>query len=88
MALRPEDRPTYAAAVWETFQARYQPGRLTMSSAEFQTIARWMDRGLPLRIVLRGIEDMGNSKPRTIMACERPVERAYEQYYHAMGLIG
>ncbi len=87
MALRREDRPTYAEACWETFQGKYQPSRLTMSSAEFNVVSRWMDRNIPLMITLRGIEETGG-KPRTLLACEGPVERAYEYYAQAMGLIG
>lgn len=86
MALRREDRPGYADAVWTTFQAKFQRGRLTMSSAEFMAVSRWMDRGIPLIVVLRALEDMKGSAG-TLMACERPVEEAYRYWSQAMGLI-
>lgn len=82
--LRREDRPTYAEAVWDTFREKFQPGRLTMSTAEFMTISRWMDQGIPLPVVLRAVEETGG-QPRTLMACEREVERAYGYWFRAMG---
>lgn len=82
--MRTEDRSTYAAAVWSEFRQRHQPQRLTMSSAEFQVVSRWMDKNIPLPVVLRGIEETAG-KPRTLMACEAPVERAYEYWFQAMG---
>lgn len=82
--LRSEDRPTYAAAVWETFQMRHQPSRLTMTSAEFDLVRRWMDRGIPLPVVERGISETGG-KPRMLLACEEAVRRAEAYWFSAMG---
>ena len=82
--MRSEDRPTSAEAVWETFRQRYQPGRLTMTASEFYVVSRWMDKDIPLPVVLRGLEEAGG-KPRTLHACEAPVERAYGYWFQAMG---
>ena len=82
--MRSEDRATYAEAVWDEFRRLHQPGRLTMSSMEFQLVSRWMDKNIPLSVVLRGLDETGG-KPRTIMACENAVERAYGYWFQAMG---
>jgi hypothetical protein len=82
--IRREDRPTYAEAVWETFRQRYQPGRLTMTSAEFHLVSAWMDQSIPLPIVERGIAETGG-KPRTLLACEEPVKRAHAYWLQAIG---
>lgn len=82
--MRTEDRSTYASAVWDEFRQVHQPGRLTMSSSEFQLVSRWMDRSIPLPVVLRGLEETGG-KPRTLHACENAVERAYRYWHEAMG---
>lgn len=89
MAYRKEDRPTVAEAIWAYFQEKFQPTRLTMSSAEFQVISGWMDRGIPLTVILRALEDMTaqKSKPRTLMACVNAVDDAYRYWSQAMGLI-
>ena len=86
MALRPEDRPTYAQACFETFRDKHQPSRLTMSAAEFGIILQWMDKAYPLAVVLRAIDEMGG-KPRTLLACEQPVNRAAAYWHQAMGGI-
>ena len=83
-SVRPEDRPTYAEAVWETFRTKYQSQRFTMSSSEFHLLSGWMDKNIPLPVVLRAIDEMGG-KPRTLHACEVPVEKAYGYWFQAMG---
>ena len=82
--MRTEDRSTYAEAVWDEFRRLHQPDRLTMSSMEFQLVSRWMDKAIPLPVVLRGLDETAG-KPRTLMACENAVERAYQYWYQAMG---
>jgi len=84
--LRKEDRPTYATAVWDTFRAKHQPGRLTMSSAEFQVVSRWMDRGLSLPVVLRAMDEF-TGKARRLEAMEGPVERAFAYWRNCMGAL-
>jgi hypothetical protein len=39
---------------------------------------------MPLPVVLRGLDETGG-KPRTIMACENAVERAFSYWFQAMG---
>lgn len=83
--MRKEDRPTYAEAVWDTFRAKHQPNRFTMSTAEFQVVSRWMDRDVPLFVVLRALEEF-TGRARRLEALEGPVEKAYAYYRQAMAL--
>lgn len=78
--MRSEDRPTYASAVWETFRERFQPGRLTMSTAEFAMVIRpWMDQDVPLAVVLEGLANV-EGKPRTLHACQRAVDAEIKRW--------
>lgn len=83
--MRREDEPHYADAVWDTFREMHRPDRLMASNSEGMLIRRWIDANIPLPIVERGIMET-TGKPGTLMACERPVERAYLYYRQAMAL--
>ena len=83
--MRWEDRVPYAQAVWASFQAKAGSKR-EMSSAEFMEVSRWMDRSIPLPVVLRGIHEFEGT-PRRLEACEQSVERAAAYHAKAMGLI-
>jgi hypothetical protein len=85
--VRYEDRPSYADAVWESFRERFGIQRLTASSVEGVLVSRWMDRGIPLAIVLRGVGETGG-RPMNLTACEKPVERAVEYWQQASGTQG
>jgi hypothetical protein len=77
-----EQRIEYARTAWEEFQKR--SGQLRdMSSAEFDLLHKWAEKGLPLPVVLRGIAETGG-KPRTLHACVPAVTRALE--YRAQAL--
>ena len=81
--MRREDEPHYADAVWETFREQHRPDRLMASNSEGMLIRRWINANIPLPIVERGIRETW--KPRTLLACELPVQRAYEYWFQAMG---
>jgi hypothetical protein len=83
--MKREDEPYYANAVWEMFIKTHRPDRLMESHNEAMLIRRWIDANIPLPIVERGIMET-TGKPGTLMACERPVARAYEYYRQAMAL--
>jgi len=81
--LRREDRVPYAQAVWASFQDKARTGR-DMASSEFMVVSRWMDRNIPLPIVLRGIHEFDGT-PRRLEACVASVERCAAYWFKAMG---
>ena len=83
--MKPEDLPTYCEACWETFRETFRPDRLTCSSAEFELARRWFMADVPLPVVERGIRET-SGKPRTLLACEGAVARAYSYWRDAMGI--
>ena len=83
MKLTSDERVLFAQAAWQTFEKRRgRPGE--MSSAEFDLICQWIKKGIPLPVVLRGIEETA-WKPRTLHACGPAVTRAFEYYFTAIG---
>lgn len=53
-----EQRRLYATAVWDEVKRRRGTDLPDLpSSAEWDALAKLMDREVPLRVVLRGIED-------------------------------
>jgi hypothetical protein len=83
--VRSEDRVTYATAVWSSFQAKAKTKR-DMSSAEYHYVSKWMDRNIPLPVVLRAIYEF-NGTPRRLEACVDGVDRAYEYWRQALGAL-
>lgn len=83
--MKAEDRIHYAQAVWETFCQQHKVRRFGMSHSEFYLVGQWMDKDIPLPVVLRGITET-SGQPKTLLACEVPVQRAYEYYRQAMAL--
>jgi len=81
--MRREDRVPYAQAVWASFQSKAGTGR-DMSSAEFMVVSRWMDRSIPLPVVLRAIHEFEGT-PRRLEACEAAVKRAEAYWFRALG---
>ena len=81
--MRREDRVPYAQAVWASFQSRAGTGR-DMASSEFMVVSRWMDRSLPLPVVLRAIHEFEGT-PRRLEACEAAVKRAEAYWFRALG---
>jgi hypothetical protein len=82
--MKREDEPHYADAVWDTFREMHRPDRLMASNSEGMLIRRWIDANVPLPVVERGIRET-SGKPRTLLACELPVQRAMEYWFQAMG---
>jgi hypothetical protein len=83
--LRSDDRVSYARAVWSSFQHKAGTKR-DMSSAEFHMVSKWMDRSVPLPVVLRAIHEFSGT-PRRLEACAAAVDRGYEYWFQAMGGI-
>jgi hypothetical protein len=83
----PEDqRQEYADAVWQAFLAKTGE-RVTrdMSSLEFDVLKRWMDAGIPLAVVLRGITDT-RGKGRMLGYFASSVQEAVEMQRKAVPL--
>lgn len=83
MTLTPEQRIEYGRAVWAAFLHRAHTDRIA-SSAEWLVISRWMTRGLPLIVVLRGINDFVG-QPRRLEAVVNSVEKSRDYWAKAMG---
>jgi hypothetical protein len=81
--LRSEDRVTWLQAVFATWQAKAGTER-HWSSMEYATAEKWLSRGIPLMIVINGINEF-EGVPRRLEACEQSVERAYAYWFKAMG---
>ena len=78
-----EQRGEYAEAVWQAFINRTkQPTRL-MSPQEFSLLKRWMDEGVPLRVVLRGISET-RATGRLLNYFESSVRVEYERVHVAL----
>ena len=76
----------YIQAIWQEVCARVKrdPER-TCSSADFDLMFQWYRRRIPLRIVLRGIQDTKGTAPRVLYY--RPsVEAAIGAWAHNIGL--
>jgi hypothetical protein len=57
-AMTEADREVYAAAVWAEFlRLSGEPETRMASPGEWTQLKRWIDQGVPLRIVLRGMSD-------------------------------
>lgn len=81
--MRREDRVPFAQAVWAAFQAKAHVER-DMSSAEWYTLTGWMDRDIPLPVILRAFGEF-EGRPRRLEAMSAPVERAHSYWFQAMG---
>lgn len=81
--LTSDERVLYAQAVWHEFKQK-SGTRRDMSSAEFNLVYRWIDRQIPLPVVLRGIQDF-SGQARRLEAMERSVEQSAAYWYQAMG---
>ena len=85
MKLTADERIAFAQAVWASFTNTHHVRRFGMSPVEFYLVGKWMDAEIPLPIVFRGISETAGS-PRTLLACEAAVQRAYQYYRSAMSL--
>jgi hypothetical protein len=84
--LTPAEREKYAREVWAAWQQRIGGNGEAMSSAEWDTVTRWMDVGVPLRIVLRGIQDCGGQPTphHTLLYVQPAVNEAFERWRRAL----
>lgn len=83
MRLTPEQRIEYLRAVWTNFQKKARTRR-EMSNAEFWIASKWLDRGLPLPVVLRAVQDFAG-QPRRLEALAQGVEVAARHHFTAVG---
>lgn len=71
-----EERQTYIAAVVYAIHGT-TPEQARISSADFDIIATWMDKEIPLRWVLQALEQMGkvssvrHARPAVLQEIER-----------------
>ena len=72
--MTPAERLDYSRAVWAEFRRKTGTQR-AMSCAEWGVLAGWMDQDIPLRIILRALQDT-NGRGRTLVYYEKPVEAA------------
>jgi len=79
-----DQRRIYAESVWSAFQDKAAtPSTRLMSSGEWRLLSKWMDAHIPLRVVLRAIQDH-RGQPRTLLALEASVEEAYRNWQRAL----
>lgn len=78
-----EQRRGYAAAVWEHFTARTGRTERLMSAGEWWTLSRWMDLEIPLRVVLRGMDDSAR-RALNLAWYDGPVRDAYDRWRRAL----
>lgn len=81
--MTPEERISYGQAVWDAFRYKAKTRR-DCSSAEFYHVSRWMDRGVPLPLVLRAIHEF-DGVPRRLEAIEAAVDSNYAYWRQAIG---
>lgn len=80
-------RYQYAQEVWTAFKDKSAGSpRMTlglMTPAEWSVVATWMDRDIPLRVVLRAFKDTKGKDARTLLYFAGPVEQAYRHWIEA-----
>ena len=80
-----DQRRLYVEAIWAAFQERAAtPTTRMMSPAEWALLSKWMDAKIPLRIVLRAIQDH-RGQPRSLLALQASVEEEYRHWQRALG---
>lgn len=77
-----EDKAKYAEAVWDEFLARSGQTRM-MGSGEWHVLAGWLEKEIPLRVVLRALADA--AKPGRNLSYYGPiVAEATERWRRAL----
>lgn len=84
-ALTADQRIQFARTVWYEFQRKARTKR-EMSSTEWHVLSKWMDRGLPLSVVLRGLTDFAG-QPRRLEGIVASVEESVERWHKAVGSL-
>ena len=72
--MTPAERLDYSRTVWAEFVRKTGSTR-QMSCAEWGVLAGWMDQDIPLRIVLRALDDT-KGRGHTLVYYEKPVAAA------------
>jgi hypothetical protein len=80
-----EQRVEYARTFWQEFRVITGCEDDCMRCADWHILAGYMDRSVPLRILLRGIQDTGKRVPR-LRYYERPIEAAIDRWQKALSL--
>lgn len=83
-ALTADQRVSYVQAIFETFEATHKVKRMATPSNEYELARKWALRGVPLAVVLQGINET-TGKPKRLGACERAVEESITRWGQAMG---
>jgi hypothetical protein len=71
-------RIDYVLSVWHSWRDKRGGGYPDLSSAEYDLVRRIMDEDVPLRIVLRGIQDCGQppSEKTSLLYAEPAIKEA------------
>ena len=82
-----DQRQSYARQVWQAFKEYAKPSaRLTLdlaTPAEWWLITTWLDRDIPLRVILRAFEDT-KGQGTTLRYYRSSVEQAYKHWLEAV----
>ncbi len=78
-----EAEPNYEGSVADLF-IRLRGRSLTLSPIDIDLICQWRDRGIPLRIVLKAIEEVMHNhrgrRIRSISYCAEEIEASYAEW--------
>lgn len=78
-----ESWKAYADAVWAEFTRRSGKPERLMSPNEWEVLREWLYGGIPLRVVLRGMQDTDKAG-KTLTYYKPSVRTAYESWRMAM----
>jgi hypothetical protein len=93
-ALRPDPEAAYYQTIEEFFVSR-RGDPLFLSNADWNLIRKWREAGLPLRVVLRGIQDAldghahsfsRDQRVGSLAYCAREVEAARDRWSQALAV--
>jgi hypothetical protein len=93
---RPDPEAAYYQTIEEFFVSR-RGDPLFLSNADWNLIRKWREAGLPLRVVLRGIQDAfdghahsfsRNERVGSLAYCAREVEAARDRWSQALSIGG
>jgi len=73
-------RQTYAREIVKVLEHR-SPGYIC-TTADWDFLAKLMDREIPLAVVLYGIHDV--KTPHNLLYCKQPIERHIEHWHKAL----
>ena len=76
---------TFYAEIEDAFLAKARTGKLVVSPADWDQMRQWRQAGIPLRIILRAIDDTKLTHARTLRYLSEPVKAAYAHWRAALG---